>query len=99
MARTIVTPAANSALLSSAMRTVLQGVLDDLQFEEFTAATTGTGNTATLAYAKTGFALLLYNGGIYFRSGDVTISGTGVTVNLYMDAGDKFAVLYQKATF
>ncbi len=99
MARTIIDPAFKSDLTSAVVRSGLQGVLDDLQFQEFTAATTGTGNTGTLTYAATGIAVLLYNGAIYFESGDVSVSGVNATVNRYMDAGDKWAILYQKADF
>ena len=102
MTRTIVTPATNAALDSSAIRAVLQSLLDDIQLKQTTFSASGTGQTITLDDTPTGFVLVLYRGAIYFEQGadkDFTIVGAVVTFNKHVESGDAVAVLSQKADF
>ena len=99
MARTIITPANNAALSSSAVRTVLQSMLDDWALDEFTASSTGTGQTKTLTYTPSGIKIFFYNGGAYVTTDAFTVSGTTLTVLQYVTSGESFALLYQKASF
>lgn len=102
MARDIIEPVSNSPLRSSKIRTVLQALLDDWVLDEFTASSTGADQTATLSSTPTGIKLLIYGGDIYFSDGagnDFTVLGTTLTVHQHMDSGDKFAFIYQKASF